>query len=101
MRRRGRSPPPHWTDSTRRSLAALGERMPDLAAALPSFAYGAGEYMGVSAGFGFIVVILDGVALAVMGVPGAFVRAVLAFVTNFIPYIGFVIGVIPPPSSRY
>ena len=31
-----------------------------------------------------------------MGVPGAFVWAVLAFVTNFIPNIGFVIGVIPP-----
>ena len=31
-----------------------------------------------------------------MGVPGAFIWAVLAFVTNFIPNIGFVIGVIPP-----
>ena len=31
-----------------------------------------------------------------MGVPGAFVWAVLAFVTNFIPNIGFIIGVIPP-----
>jgi AI-2 transport protein TqsA len=84
------------TDSTRRSLAALGNRMSDLAAALSSFARGARGYMGVAAGFGFIVAILDGVALAVMGVPGAFVWAVLAFVTNFIPNIGFVIGVIPP-----
>ena len=31
-----------------------------------------------------------------MDVPGAFVWAVLAFVTNFIPNIGFIIGVIPP-----
>ena len=31
-----------------------------------------------------------------MGLPGAFAWAVLAFVTNFIPNIGFVIGVIPP-----
>jgi AI-2 transport protein TqsA len=84
------------TDTTRRSLAVLGDRMPDLAAALSSFASGARNYMGVSAGFGFIVAILDGLALAVMGVPGAFVWAVLAFVTNFIPNIGFVIGVIPP-----
>ncbi len=84
------------TDSTRRSLAALGNRMSDLAAALSSFARGARGYMGVAAGFGFIVAILDGIALAVMGVPGAFVWAVLAFVTNFIPNIGFVIGVIPP-----
>jgi predicted PurR-regulated permease PerM len=84
------------TDSTRRSLASLGNRMPDLAAALFSFARGARGYMGVAAGFGFVVAILDGIALAVMGVPGAFVWAVLAFVTNFIPNIGFVIGVIPP-----
>ena len=84
------------TNSTRRGLAVLGERMPDLAAALSSFARGARNYMGVAAGFGFIVAVLDGVALAILGVPGAFVWAVLAFVTNFIPNIGFVIGVIPP-----
>ena len=84
------------TNSTRRSLAVLGERMPDLPAALSSFARGARNYMAVAAGFGFVVAVLDGVALAIMGVPGAFVWAVLAFVTNFIPNIGFVIGVIPP-----
>ena len=55
------------TDSTRRSLAVLGNRMPDLAAALSSFARGARNYMGVAAGFGFIVAILDGMALAVHG----------------------------------
>lgn len=84
------------TDSTRRSLASLGEQMPDVAAALASFARGARNYMGVTTGFGFIVAVLDGVALVIMGVPGAFVWAVLAFVTNFIPNIGFIIGVIPP-----
>jgi predicted PurR-regulated permease PerM len=84
------------TDSTRRSLAGLGSRMPDLAAALSSFARGARNYMGVTTGFGFIVAALDGLALVIMGVPGAFVWAVLAFVTNFIPNIGFIIGVIPP-----
>jgi AI-2 transport protein TqsA len=84
------------TDSTRRSLASLGSRMPDLAAALSSFARGARNYMGVTTGFGFIVAALDGLALVIMGVPGAFVWAVLAFVTNFIPNIGFIIGVIPP-----
>jgi AI-2 transport protein TqsA len=84
------------TGSTRRSVAVLGSHVPDLAAALSSFARGARNYMAVAAGFGFVVAILDGVALASMGVPGAFVWAVLAFVTNFIPNIGFVIGVIPP-----
>ena len=64
--------------------------------ALDNFAYGTRNYMGVSAGFGIIVAFLDGIALWIMDVPGAFVWAVLAFVTNFIPNIGFVIGVIPP-----
>ena len=52
--------------------------------------------MGVSASFGLVVAVIDGVALYLLDVPGAFVWAVLAFVTNFIPNIGFIIGVIPP-----
>ena len=84
------------TNSTRRSLAVLGEHIPNLATSFSSFAGGARNYMAVTTGFGFIVAILDGIALVIMGVPGAFVWAVLAFVTNFIPNVGFVIGVIPP-----
>jgi AI-2 transport protein TqsA len=84
------------TNSTRRSLATLGERFPNPVAALDNFAQGTRNYMGVSAGFGLVVAILDGVALYILDVPGAFVWAVLAFVTNFIPNIGFIIGVIPP-----
>jgi AI-2 transport protein TqsA len=84
------------TDSTRRSLAVVGEHFPDPVAALAHFAEGARGYMGVSAGFGLIVAVIDGVVLQIMGVPGAFVWAVLAFVTNFIPNIGFLIGVSPP-----
>jgi AI-2 transport protein TqsA len=84
------------TDSTRNSLATLGKRFPHPIAALCNFAEGTRNYMGVSAGFGLVVAVLDGLALQIMGVPGAFVWAVLAFVTNFIPNIGFIIGVIPP-----
>ena len=84
------------TDATRRSVAVLGTRIPDVAAALSNFARGARNYMGVTTGFGFVVAVLDGAALVILGVPGAFVWSVLAFVTNFIPNVGFVIGVIPP-----
>ena len=38
--------------------------------------------------------------LYALGIPGAFAWGVLAFVTNFIPNIGFVIGVIPPAFDR-
>ena len=84
------------TNSTRRSFATLGKRFPNPIAALDHFAQGTRNYMGVSAGFGLVVAIIDGVALYILDVPGAFVWAVLAFVTNFIPNIGFIIGVIPP-----
>jgi AI-2 transport protein TqsA len=84
------------TDSTRRGLAMLRDRFPNPVGALDNFASGTRNYMGVSASFGLIVAVLDGLALWIMGVPGAFVWAVLAFVTNFIPNIGFIIGVIPP-----
>ena len=69
---------------------------PNLVDAMSSFAHGTRTYLGVSAVFGLIVAVLDTVVLYAMGVPGAFVWGVLAFVTNFIPNIGFVIGLIPP-----
>lgn len=84
------------TASLERGLARLRDQKPDLVGALASFAHGTRTYMGVSAGFGLIVAVIDGVVLYLMGVPGAFVWAVLSFVTNFIPNIGFVIGVVPP-----
>ena len=59
-------------------------------------ARGTRSYLGVSAVFGLIVAVVDTSLLWALGVPGAFVWGVLAFVTNFIPNIGFVIGVIPP-----
>jgi len=64
--------------------------------AMSSFARGTRSYLAVSAVFGLIVAVIDTGLLWVMGVPGAFVWGVLAFVTNFIPNIGFVIGLVPP-----
>ena len=39
---------------------------------------------------------MDVVALWILGVPLAMVWGVLAFVTNYIPNIGFVLGLVPP-----
>lgn len=79
-----------------RLAAGAREHRPHLVDALGTFAQGTRSYLGVSAAFGLIVAVVDTVMLWVLGVPGAFVWGVLAFVTNFIPNIGFVIGVIPP-----
>lgn len=54
------------------------------------------RYYIVNASFGAIVAIIDGLALWWMGVPAPVVWAILAFVTNFIPNIGFVLGLVPP-----
>ena len=54
------------------------------------------KYFVVNASFGAIVAVIDGLALWAIGVPAPVVWAILAFVTNFVPNIGFVLGVIPP-----
>ena len=79
-----------------RSLFAARLERPGIVDALTSFAKGTRVYLTVSAVFGLIVAVIDAVVLSLLGIPGAFVWGVLAFVTNFIPNIGFVIGVIPP-----
>ncbi|KRE29417.1 AI-2E family transporter [Agromyces sp. Soil535] len=57
---------------------------------------GVRRYYVVSASFGAIVAVLDGLLLWALGIPVPVTWAILAFVTNFIPNIGFVIGLIPP-----
>ena len=46
--------------------------------------------------FGAIVGALDSAALWLIGVPLPLVWGFFSFITNFIPNIGFVIGIIPP-----
>lgn len=54
------------------------------------------RYYVVNTVFGAVVATVDGLALWWLGVPAPILWAVLAFVTNFIPNIGFVIGLVPP-----
>lgn len=54
------------------------------------------RYYVVNSAFGALVAAIDGLALWTLGVPAPVVWAVLAFVTNFVPSIGFVIGLVPP-----
>ncbi|MRG59110.1 AI-2E family transporter [Agromyces sp. CFH 90414] len=57
---------------------------------------GVRRYYVVNATFGAIVAVLDGLVLWGLGIPIPIVWAILAFVTNFVPNIGFVLGLIPP-----
>lgn len=67
-----------------------------IAVAMGSFARGVRRYWLVTTIFGLIVAVLDGVALAFLNVPLVLVWALFSFLTNYIPNIGFVIGLIPP-----
>nr|WP_246254268.1 AI-2E family transporter [Isoptericola chiayiensis] len=60
------------------------------------FSSGVRRYYVVNATFGAIVAVIDGIGLALLNVPGAAIWAILAFVTNFVPNIGFVLGLVPP-----
>jgi AI-2 transport protein TqsA len=77
-------------------LAAVAKVRPNLIEALTSFAHGTRTYLVVSTIFGLIVAVIDTVVLAAMGIPAPLVWGLLAFITNYIPNIGFVIGLIPP-----
>jgi len=54
------------------------------------------KYLTVNTIFGGIVAVLDGIVLIVIGLPAPMLWVILAFVTNYIPNIGFVIALIPP-----
>lgn len=75
--------------------ASRGER-PAVVDALDSFAVGTRRYLVVSTVFGLIVAVLDTVFLAFTPVPVPLLWGLLAFITNYIPNIGFVIGLVPP-----
>ena len=69
---------------------------PRIADGLLDFSEGTRKYWIVTSIFGFIVAVIDVIALLIIGVPLAFTWGVLAFVTNYIPNIGFLIGMLPP-----
>jgi AI-2 transport protein TqsA len=77
-------------------LAAIAADRPSLETALRSFARGTRAYLVVSTVFGFIVGVLDATALAIIGIPLPVLWGVLSFLTNYIPNVGFLIGLIPP-----
>src|SRR3954451_1875523 len=64
--------------------------------ALESFAHGTRQYLIVSTVFGFIVAVLDAAFLALTPVPDPLLWGLLAFITNYIPNVGFIIGLVPP-----
>ena len=79
-----------------RRLEILQRMRPDIASALTTFSVGIKKYLLVSTVFGLIVAALDAGALWLIGIPLPILWGLLSFITNYIPNIGFVLGLIPP-----
>ncbi|PYY64638.1 AI-2E family transporter [Curtobacterium sp. MCPF17_003] len=77
-------------------LAGIRRARPAIAAALTDSARLTRRYFAVTAVLAVVVGALDAVLLAALGVPYPVLWGVLAAVCNFIPYVGFVIGLVPP-----
>lgn len=79
-----------------RLLARTGGARRHMVAALREFGAATRRYLNVSTLFGVAVAVLDTIALLILGVPGALLWGFLAYLTNYIPNIGFLIGLVPP-----
>jgi predicted PurR-regulated permease PerM len=77
-------------------MASIAADRPRVVEALSQFATGTRQYLLVTTVFGLIVAVLDWVTLAILGIPLAFTGGLLSFITNYIPNVGFLIGVVPP-----
>ena len=77
-------------------LRSVHRAKPDIADALADFGERVRKYWVVSTLFGLIVAVIDSIALMILDVPLPLTFGLLAFVTNYIPNIGFVIGLVPP-----
>ena len=77
-------------------IALIRQDRPQVADALIDFAHSVRLYWVVTTVFGLLVAILDTVAIGIIGVPLALTWGVLAFVTNYIPNVGFIVGLVPP-----
>lgn len=81
----------------RRLTAAAGQR-PELVAALVRFASGTRRYVLVSTVFGLIVAAINVAELYWLAIPLPLLWGLLSFITNYVPNIGFVLGLVPPAA---
>ena len=79
-----------------RRLALVRPERPEIVGALDGFVAGTRTYLLVSTIFGLIVAVIDTGFLWLVGVPLPLLWGMLAFITNYIPNVGFIIGVVPP-----
>lgn len=77
-------------------LRQLYPARPLVVASLVGYGANVRRYMVATTVLGLAQGIIDALALILIGVPGAFIWGLLAFVCSFIPNIGYFIALIPP-----
>ncbi|MBM7831244.1 putative PurR-regulated permease PerM [Agromyces cerinus] len=77
-------------------LKQLYPARPLIVASLVTYGANVRRYMVATTVLGLAQGIVDWIALLIIGVPGAFIWGLLAFVCSFIPNIGYFIALIPP-----
>ena len=78
------------------NLARVSPAGQRLGQAFQLFARGSRQYLAVSTVFGAGVALLDVIALTILDIRYAWLWGLLAFITNYIPNVGFLIGLVPP-----
>lgn len=84
------------TDAFSHRNRTLKTYQPRIWNSIADFITGVRRYWLVTSLFGLIVAVVDVIALELLAVPLALVWGILSFLTNYIPNVGFVIGLIPP-----
>jgi AI-2 transport protein TqsA len=77
-------------------LARVRAQRPEIVGALDTFVHGTRSYLLLTTVFGLIVAILDTGFLWWIGVPLPLLWGLLAFITGYIPNVGYFIGLVPP-----
>ena len=77
-------------------LRQLYPARPLVVASLVTYGSNVRRYMVATTVLGLAQGIVDWIALLLIGVPGAFIWGLLAFVCSFIPNVGYFIALIPP-----
>ena len=77
-------------------LRELYPARPLVAVSLVSYGHNVRRYMVVTTILGIAQGVVNWIALLLLGVPGAFIWGLLAFVCSFIPNIGYFIAIVPP-----
>ncbi len=75
--------------------ALVARLRPQIVDSFAEFARGTRLYLLVATVFGALVALVDVAILALLGIPDPWVWGILAFLTGYIPNVGFVIGLIP------